>query len=103
MEDDTGLGALATGLIIVVHKFAWNLPGDIEEAAGGRSVGTKQSRVGLGTEGRGEEQHGQGSHGDLHDAGQRAECERKQRPSRVGTRGLAAAASFRGLSPVFSI
>lgn len=74
-----------------------------ERGLRGREDTLTQSRVGLGTEGRGEEQHGQGSHGDLHDAGQRAECERKQRPSRVGTRGLAAAASFRGLSPVFSI
>lgn len=37
---DTRLGALAAGLIIVDHKFPRNLPGDIEEAAGGRGVST---------------------------------------------------------------
>ena len=37
---DTGLGALAAGLIIVHHKFSRNLPGYIGEAAGGRSVST---------------------------------------------------------------
>lgn len=41
---DAGLGALAAGLIIVVHEFAWDLPGDEGEAAGGRGVGTNCER-----------------------------------------------------------
>lgn len=37
---DTGLGALAAGLIVVGYVFVWNLPGGIGEAAGGRCVST---------------------------------------------------------------
>lgn len=69
LEDDAGLGALAAGLIIVVHEFARDLPGDEGEAAGGRGVGTKGGRAGVGREGRGEQQDSQGGPGDLHDAG----------------------------------
>lgn len=41
---DAGLGALAAGLIIVVHEFARDLPGDEGEAAGGRGIGTNCER-----------------------------------------------------------
>ena len=41
---DAGLGALAAGLIIVVHEFARDLPGDEGEAAVGRGVGTNCER-----------------------------------------------------------
>lgn len=41
---DSGLGALAAGLVIVIHEFARDLPGDEGEAAGGRGVGTNCER-----------------------------------------------------------
>lgn len=40
LEDDARFGAVAAGLIIIVHKLARDLAGDIGEAAGRRSVGT---------------------------------------------------------------
>ena len=41
---DSGLGALAAGLVIVIHEFARDLPGDEGEAAVGRGVGTSCER-----------------------------------------------------------
>lgn len=58
LEDDTRLGALAAGLKIVVYEFAWNLPGYIGEAAGGRGVSTNcrgRDRVSLSHSSEGKE------------------------------------------------